>query len=48
MSAMRQSIIDKAFPEFVRQFMRENFVGKEYPTWAVDALKAVNIDVTTS
>ncbi|KAK2836201.1 hypothetical protein Q7C36_014070 [Tachysurus vachellii] len=44
MRAVRQSIIEQRFPEFVRSFMRRMFPNDEpHPSWVVDALASVNI-----
>lgn len=40
---MRTAIIDGWFPQFVHQFMHQQFPNKDYPTWAVDALLAAGI-----
>ncbi|XP_065119250.1 queuine tRNA-ribosyltransferase catalytic subunit 1 [Paramisgurnus dabryanus] len=46
MRSVRQSIIEKRFPEFVKAFMRRMFSSSEqYPSWAVEALQSVNITV---
>ncbi len=33
------------FPDFVRKFMRDMFADGQYPSWAVDALSSVNIQL---
>ena len=44
MSDLRESVRQDRFPTFVRDFFSANFEDKsEYPKWAVDALKTVNI-----
>ncbi|KTF95042.1 hypothetical protein cypCar_00015408 [Cyprinus carpio] len=46
MRSVRQSIIEQRFPEFVKAFMKRMFAsGEQYPSWAVEALQSVNIDV---
>ena len=47
MSDIRGAIKVDKYPEFVKQFLLENFPGgkKEYPTWALDALKSVGISL---
>ncbi|KAA0705239.1 Queuine tRNA-ribosyltransferase catalytic subunit 1 [Triplophysa tibetana] len=46
MRSVRQSIIEKRFPEFVKAFMKRMFSSSEqYPSWAVEALQSVNITV---
>eukprot|EP00753_Platysulcus_tardus_P001170 PLAT1112.1.p1 GENE.PLAT1112.1~~PLAT1112.1.p1 ORF type:complete len:428 (-),score=156.97 PLAT1112.1:326-1564(-) len=42
---MRQSIIDGHFPTYVRTFLLDQFPDKDYPKWAVDALRAAGIDL---
>ncbi|XP_061080521.1 queuine tRNA-ribosyltransferase catalytic subunit 1 [Conger conger] len=44
MRAVRTSILEGRFPEFVRTFMRRMYPSQEtYPSWAVEALASVNI-----
>uniref|UniRef100_A0A8C4TH67 Queuine tRNA-ribosyltransferase catalytic subunit 1 n=1 Tax=Erpetoichthys calabaricus TaxID=27687 RepID=A0A8C4TH67_ERPCA len=44
MRLVRQSIVEKRFPDFVRSFMSRMYSGKGgYPEWAVEALASVNI-----
>ncbi|CAN0016583.1 queuine tRNA-ribosyltransferase catalytic subunit 1 [Lampetra fluviatilis] len=44
MSAMRDSIVEQRFPDFVRGFMARRYGSRDaYPHWAVDALASVNI-----
>merc|ERR1719419_1242322 len=46
MSDLRESVQQDRFLTFVRDFFSANFEDKsKYPKWAVDALKAVNIDL---
>ncbi|XP_059413344.1 queuine tRNA-ribosyltransferase catalytic subunit 1 isoform X2 [Carassius carassius] len=46
MRSVRQSIIEQRFPAFVKAFMKRMFSSREqYPSWAVEALQAVNICV---
>ncbi|KAJ2163187.1 Queuine tRNA-ribosyltransferase catalytic subunit 1 [Coemansia sp. RSA 552] len=45
MRDIRQAIVDDRFPQFIRSFMKTRF-GKTVPRWIVDALKAVNVDLT--
>uniref|UniRef100_A0A673FUV6 Queuine tRNA-ribosyltransferase-like n=2 Tax=Sinocyclocheilus rhinocerous TaxID=307959 RepID=A0A673FUV6_9TELE len=47
MRSARQSIIEQRFPEFVKAFMKRMFASREqYPSWAVEALRSVNIHVS--
>ena len=49
MSDLRQSVKEDRFPSFVKEFFAANFESKaEYPKWATDALKAVNIDLLST
>ena len=43
MRGMRQSIIEDRFPAFIEDFFLKQFPEKNYPEWAVDALKAINV-----
>lgn len=43
MRAMRRSIIEDKFPDFVQQFFNDMFPSGKFPDWAVDALSSVNI-----
>ena len=40
---MRQAIIEDRFPAFIQDFFLEQFPEKNYPEWAVDALKMINV-----
>eukprot|EP00127_Corallochytrium_limacisporum_P004146 Clim_evm91s157 gene=Clim_evmTU91s157 len=43
MKDLRESISRDEFPQFVQEFMLQQFPKKNYPQWAIDALKSVNI-----
>ncbi|GFR26729.1 queuine tRNA-ribosyltransferase catalytic subunit 1 [Trichonephila clavata] len=43
MKSIRESILENRFPKFIEDFMIQMFPNKDYPSWAVDALKSVNI-----
>lgn len=48
---MRESVLEGRFAEFVRQFIKMQFPGKENdgedaPTWVTDALRAAGIDLS--
>ena len=43
MRSIRKAIQEDAFPEFIQNFMLENYPSKDYPEWAVNALNAVNV-----
>ncbi|XP_042908065.2 queuine tRNA-ribosyltransferase catalytic subunit 1 [Parasteatoda tepidariorum] len=43
MKSIRESILEDKFPKFIEDFMLQMYPSKEYPRWAEDALKAVNI-----
>ena len=45
MQRIREAIIQDKYPDFVRQFVKSNYPDGDYPTWAVNALKHVGIDV---
>ncbi|GLH08209.1 Queuine tRNA-ribosyltransferase catalytic subunit [Gryllus bimaculatus] len=45
MRSIRESIKAQKFPEFVQNFMSVLYPEKNYPTWIVDALSAVNIQL---
>ena len=46
MRQVRQSIVEDRFPSFIRKFFADLYLNREdYPTWAVDALKVVNVDL---
>lgn len=47
MRDIRQAVIEDRFPELIRQFFAQLYEDKsQYPEWAVDALKGVNVDLT--
>lgn len=43
MRDIRQSIIEDKFEEFVNEYFSKKYGNEEYPDWAVEALKKVNI-----
>lgn len=45
MREIRESIMEKRFPKYVQDYFLNVFPDKDYPTWIVDALKAVNIEL---
>lgn len=45
MSDIREAILQDRFPDFIKSFMAEHFAGREVPTWIVDALKSVNVEL---
>ena len=45
MRDLRQSILEKRFPEFVQLFMERRFPSGDYDPWVVDALASVNLDL---
>lgn len=48
MRTMRENLQKGTFPEFVKDFMSEVYPNKDYPTWIVNSLKSVGINVTES
>ncbi|KAL7807024.1 Queuine tRNA-ribosyltransferase [Trichoderma aethiopicum] len=47
MREIRQAIIEDRFPAYIREFFAGLYEDKtQYPEWAVDALKMVNVDLT--
>lgn len=47
MKNIRDSITAGKFPEFVSNFFIQLYPDKKYPQWIVDALKSVNIFLST-
>lgn len=48
MREIRQAIIEDRFPAYIREFFAGLYEDKtQYPEWAVNALKMVNVDLTT-
>ena len=46
MRDVREAVTRDEFPQFVKKFFAERFPDKkDYPEWAVNALKAVNVDL---
>uniref|UniRef100_A0A1B0CDF0 Queuine tRNA-ribosyltransferase catalytic subunit 1 n=1 Tax=Lutzomyia longipalpis TaxID=7200 RepID=A0A1B0CDF0_LUTLO len=45
MSEIREAIVKDDFPNFIRNFMKEHFAGRDVPQWIVDALKSVNVEL---
>lgn len=48
MSTLRDSISNNRFPAFVQEFMLALYPDKNYPSWSVDAFRAVNIELSTT
>lgn len=46
MRTIRQNILADTYPQFIQSFMLANFPDKQYPDWAVNALKAVNVQLS--
>lgn len=47
MRDMRKAIIEDRFPEFVQEFMAIMYKDREVPQWIKDALKSVNVNLTS-
>lgn len=45
MRTMREAIIDSRFPEFVIEFVNNVYPNKNYPTWVVNSLNSVEINL---
>ncbi|KAI9551619.1 hypothetical protein GHT06_021952 [Daphnia sinensis] len=45
MRNIRESIMNGTFVEFIFNFMDTMYPKKDFPVWAMDALKAVNVDL---
>ena len=45
MTNIRQAITEDRFPQFIKNFLEENFPQKDFPQWTVDALSAVGVKV---
>lgn len=45
MRGIRESIKQDKFPEFIRNFMSIIYPNSDYPSWAVEALKSVNVEL---
>lgn len=46
MKDIRESVKAQTFPEFVQDFMTTVYPDKTYPTWVLEALEAVNINLS--
>ncbi|KAI8427677.1 hypothetical protein MSG28_002141 [Choristoneura fumiferana] len=45
MRKMRKNIEDGTFPQFVKSFVKEVYPDSDYPTWVVNSLSSVGIDI---
>lgn len=45
MASIREAVIEDKLPQFIRQFMKKAYPDEEYPTWVVEALNKVNVDL---
>ncbi|KAL3880034.1 hypothetical protein ACJMK2_032306 [Sinanodonta woodiana] len=43
MTSIQKSIVDNRFPEFIQNFFEEMYPDGDFPQWAVEALKSVNV-----
>lgn len=48
MQDIREGIINQTFPQFIKTFMTTLYPDKDYPQWACDALKSVNVTLETA
>jgi Queuine/archaeosine tRNA-ribosyltransferase len=48
MREIRESIKEQRFPQYVKQYMKDAYPDENYPRWTIDALRAVNIELTES
>lgn len=45
MNGIRDSIKDDKFPQFVREFMKQQYADGVVPSWIIDALNEVGISL---
>ncbi|KAK6196223.1 hypothetical protein SNE40_001488 [Patella caerulea] len=45
MKRIRESILEDKFPKFIQTFFTTMFPNKNYPEWAIEALKSVNVNL---
>jgi queuine tRNA-ribosyltransferase catalytic subunit len=45
MNAARNAIIEDRYPRFVHDFFTTYYRGKQAPSWAIDALRMVGINL---
>ena len=45
MASIREAVIEDRLPQFIRDFMKKAFPDEAYPTWVVEALTRVNVDL---
>ena len=45
MRTIRENIAKGTFVDFIFNFMDKMYPQKDYPSWAVEALKSVNVDL---
>lgn len=43
MNDMRTTIVEKRFPEFIKDFMKQHLQDEPIPTWIKNALASVNV-----
>lgn len=43
MQDIRDSIKEQRFPRFIQDYMLIVYPNKDYPTWIINALQAVNV-----
>jgi len=45
MKSIRNAITDGSFPQFVQNFMLQQFPQKDYPKWVRDALEVAGVSL---
>lgn len=48
MRELRASILDGTFVQYVQNFFIKQYPAHNYPQWAVDALRSVDIELLSS
>lgn len=48
MRDIRESIKQDKFPEYIKTFMVRMYPKKDYPTWVIEALQSVNVNLESS
>lgn len=46
MRSVRSAIIEDRYPDFLRDFFNKRYPSKDYPSWAVDALAGVGVQLS--
>lgn len=48
MASIRAAVVEDRLPLFIKEFMKKAYPDEKYPSWVVDALAKVNVQLEAS